>query len=130
MSGDPRPLAGGGHRVTLTEAIENTAESLQQAIGTAAVVLTDQRSISATLADGHPVVMVPPPSVTWEGWELRAYTFDLWVIAAEPYDAFDATAALSRLLDLLDAHGLDRAEPATYQDSGTAYPMYRVTYTL
>ena len=93
-----------------------------------------ETTLDVTMLPGHLegdalVVLVNPPTITFETYSHATYAHKVWVVCGPSSDMTAAWARLSPAVDAIAlAAGADEAEPSSFQDPrGTTYPAYIIT---
>lgn len=90
-------------------------------------VTTDANTAARALAARRAVLVVMPPTITFQTWDVYGLDWEIALISPER-DPRKASIRLTPILTALaEAHVFDQADPDTYEIGDTAYAAYRLT---
>lgn len=109
---------------------EALADAAQTALPDGTVVTLDGDTANAHCGQGHPIVLLQPPTTTWETGTVAQHSWTVIVVSSHPttvpawLELDDLTNALRDPLDV------DEARPAQFQPPhGPPWPAMQLTLT-
>lgn len=115
----------------ITETITEILTEARTALESLTITVTDQphEAVSALVAGVPALLVLASPTIEYMTWTQAEATWTLWALAptTDPREA--ATTFEPILAALVEALGIDRAQPETYDIRDRTFPGYTLTLT-